>query len=159
MRFYELENLSQGARIAFVRQFRGFTQDEVSEKLGLTGESKRRTMARYERGDRNPKEDRLLEIANILNVNVNCIKEYKFNNTEDIIYQVLWLEELCPKITIDFGISEHFHNDRDNLILKFMEEWNYMRNLRKTHEITYEKYLEWKLNYKVKEGEEHERNC
>lgn len=46
-------------------------------------------MARYERGDRNPKEDRLLEIANILNVNVNCIKEYNFNNNEDIIYSLL----------------------------------------------------------------------
>lgn len=142
MKFFELTNLSQGERIAFARQFRGLTQDEVSDKLGLTGESKRRTMARYERDDRNPKEDRLLEIANILNVNVNCIKEYKFNNKEDIIYQLLWLEELYPKITIDFGISKYFCNDRDNLILKFMEEWNYMRNLRKTHEITYEKYLE-----------------
>lgn len=40
----------------------------MSDKLGLTGESKRRTIARYERSDRNPKEDRLLEIANILNV-------------------------------------------------------------------------------------------
>ena len=27
-----------------------------------------------------------------------------------------------------------------------------MRGLRKTHEITYEKYIEWKLNYIVKEG-------
>lgn len=80
MKFFELENLSQGARIAFARQFRGLTQDEVSDKLGLTGESKRRTMARYERGDRNPKEDRLLE--------------YNFNNNEDIIYSLLWLEEL-----------------------------------------------------------------
>jgi len=61
-------------------------------------------------------------------------------------------------MNIDFAISEYFRNDRDNLIIKFMEEWNYMRNLRKTHEITYEKYLEWKLNYIVKEGEEYERN-
>ncbi len=42
MKFFELENLSQGARIAFARQFRGLTQDEVSDKLGLTGESKRK---------------------------------------------------------------------------------------------------------------------
>lgn len=33
-----------------------------------------------------------------------------------------------------------------------------MRNLRKTHEITYEKYIEWKFNYIAKEGEEHETN-
>ena len=115
-------------------------------------------MARYERGDRNPKEDRLLEIANILNVNVNCIKEYNFNNNEDIIYSLLWLEELYPKMNIDFAISEYFRNDRDNLILKFMKEWNYMRGLRKTHEITYEKYIEWKLNYIVKEGKKYETN-
>ena len=64
----ELENLSQGERISFARQMRRMTQDEVSEKLGLTGECKRRSMTRYERGDRIPKDDRLLEIANILNV-------------------------------------------------------------------------------------------
>ena len=76
----ELENLSQGERISFARQMRRMTQDEVSEKLGLTGECKRRSMTRYERGDRIPKEDRLLEIANILNVNVKCLKEFDFRN-------------------------------------------------------------------------------
>ena len=76
----ELEDLSQGERISFVRQMRRMTPDEVSEKLGLTGECKRRSMTRYERGDRIPKEDRLLEIANILNVNVKCLKEYDFRN-------------------------------------------------------------------------------
>lgn len=38
----QLENLSQGERISFVRQFRRMTQDEVSDKLGLDGEIKRR---------------------------------------------------------------------------------------------------------------------
>lgn len=80
----ELENLSQGKRIAFVRQMRRMTQDEVSEKIGLAGECKRRTMVRYERGDRIPKDDRLLEIANILNVNIKCLKEYDFRNDEDL---------------------------------------------------------------------------
>ena len=40
----DLENLSQGARIAYVRQLRRITQDEVSSKLGLTGECKRRSI-------------------------------------------------------------------------------------------------------------------
>ena len=38
------------------------TQDNVPDKLGLTGECKRRTMTRYEKGERNPKGDRTLEI-------------------------------------------------------------------------------------------------
>ena len=54
-----LRDLSQGSRIAFAREFRYLTQDNVSDKLGLTGECKRRSMARYERGDRVPKDERL----------------------------------------------------------------------------------------------------
>lgn len=154
----ELEGLSQGERIAFVRQFRGFTQDEVAEKLGLTGESKRRTMARYEGGEMVPKEDRLLEIANILNVNVNCIKEYNFKKIDDMIYILLWFEEICSKMVVDFCISEYFQNNKDKLLLKFKEEWDCMRKLRETREISYEKYVEWKLNYVVKEGEENEKD-
>ncbi len=61
----KLKNMSQGARIAFVRQFRLMTQDNVSDKLGITGECKRRTMTRHEKGNRNPKEERVREIAKI----------------------------------------------------------------------------------------------
>ena len=61
----ELENLSQGERIAFARQVRRMSQDELADKLGFTGESKRRGVTRYERGDRVPKEDRLNEISNL----------------------------------------------------------------------------------------------
>ena len=67
----ELVDLSQGSRIAFARQFRFMTQDDVSDKLGLTGECKRRTMTRYEKGNRNPKDDRTSEIAKILDININ----------------------------------------------------------------------------------------
>jgi hypothetical protein len=44
-----LDDLSQGSRIAYARQFRFMSQDELSDKLGITGENKRRTMTRYEK--------------------------------------------------------------------------------------------------------------
>lgn len=154
----ELENLSQGERISFARQMRRMTQDEVSEKLGLTGECKRRSMTRYERGDRIPKEDRLLEIANILNVNVKCLKEFDFKNEEDMIYMLLWMEEMYPRMNIDLGISEYFPNRRDKKIQKFMNEWKEMRRKRQEHEITYDEYIEWKLQYEFNEGDEYEEN-
>ncbi len=80
----------------------------------MGGENKRRVMTRYESGERCPKEDRLLEIANVLNININCIQKGIFNKFEDIIYFLLWLEELYPKMNIDLVISEYFRNDRDN---------------------------------------------
>ena len=101
----KLKDLTQESRIAFVRQFRQLTQDELADKLKLNDERKRRTVARYENGTRIPKDDRVLEIANILNVRTNSIKEYNFKEPMDIIYILLWLEELYPEYQIDLPIT------------------------------------------------------
>ena len=153
----ELENLSQGERIAFVRQVRRMSQDELADKLGFTGESKRRGVTRYERGDRVPKEDRLNEISNILNVNVKCLKEFDFRNDEDMIYMLLWMEEMYPRMDIDLDIPEYFPLKRDKKLGKFMREWKIIREKRYNHEITYDEYIEWKLQYEYKEGEDDEK--
>ena len=154
----ELKDLSQGSRIAFVREFRYMTQDNVSDKLGLTGECKRRSMARYERGDRVPKEERLQEIANILNVNVRCLKEYDFRNEEDMIYILLWMEELYPRMNIDLGLSESLPKESDIKLKRFFEEWNVMKEKRVNLELSYDDYVEWKLQYDFNKGDEYEED-
>ena len=154
----ELEDLSQGSRIAFAREFRYLTQDNVSDKLGLTGECKRRSMARYERGDRVPKEERLQEIANILNINVKCLKEYDFKNEEDMIYILLWMEELYPRMNIDLGLSESLPKESDIKLKRFFEEWNAMKEKRVDLELSYDDYVEWKLQYDFNKGDEYEED-
>ena len=154
----ELNDLSQGSRIAFAREFRYLTQDNVSDKLGLTGECKRRSMARYERGDRVPKEERLHEIANILNVNVKCLKEYDFRNEEDMIYILLWMEELYPRMNIDLGLSESLPKESDIKLKRFFEEWNAMKEKRVNLELSYDDYVEWKLQYDFNKGDEYEED-
>ena len=154
----ELNDLSQGSRIAFAREFRYMTQENVSDKLGLTGECKRRSMARYERGDRVPKEERLQEIANILNVNVKCLKEYDFRNKEDMIYILLWMEELYPRMNIDLGLSEAIPKESDIKLKRFFEEWNAMKEKRVNLELSYDDYVEWKLQYDFNKGDEYEED-
>ena len=154
----ELKDLSQGSRIAFAREFRYLTQDNVSDKLGLTGECKRRSMARYERGDRDPKEERLQEIANILNINVKCLKEYDFKNEEDMIYILLWMEELYPRMNIDLGLSESLPKESDIKLKRFFEEWNAMKEKRVDLELSYDDYVEWKLQYDFNKGDEYEED-
>ncbi len=148
-----LKDLTQGSRIAFARQFRRFTQDEVSEKLGLTGESKRVNITRYEKGERTPKEDRVIEIANILKINPSSIEKYDFKNPLDIVYLFMWLEELYPKMNIDLTMSEQLQNKVDVLIDNFIKEWHQMKQKRENREISYEEYIEWKLTFQMKEGE------
>lgn len=145
----ELKDLSQGSRIAFVRQFRLMTQDEVSDKLGLTGECKRRTMTRYEKGERNPKDDRTYELSKILKVNYNAIKKYDFKDQSDILYTLMWLEELFPRYQIDLSRIPSINDDNIIKFKEFINEWEEMRIKRFKREISYEQYVEWKLNLEV----------
>lgn len=143
----KLLNLSQEARIAFIRQFRLMTQDDVSDKLGLTGECKRRTMTRYEKGNRNPKEDRTLELSKILEINYNAIKKYDYKEPIDYIYTLMWLEELLPNYHIDLSDVPNINDKYIVILKKIVSEWDLMRNKRAKREISYEKYIEWKFNY------------
>lgn len=142
-----LRDLSQGARIAFVRQFRGKTQDEIAGMLGATGECRRRTMTRYEKGERNPNATRTKLIADLLGVSYYAIKQYDYKEPLDFIYTLLWIEELLPNY--HFDVDEVFTADESflNVINVFLKEWGNMKKKRKNREIKYSTYIEWKLSY------------
>lgn len=92
----EPDDLFQDSRIAFAKQFKFMTQDNVSNKLGLTGVCKRRTMTWYEKRDRNPKDERTMKIARILNVSYESIKKYDLRDPLDLFYILMWLKEYMP---------------------------------------------------------------
>ena len=142
-----LDDLSQGSRIAFARQFRFMSQDELSDKLGITGENKRRTMTRYEKGQRNPKEDRTKIIAEILNINYNAIKKYDYRNPIDIVYTLIWLEELIPNYSIELASTKNLSSDDVLKIQIAIDKWNKMKSKRDKREISYKEYTNWKLTY------------
>ena len=139
-----LDDLSQGSRIAYIRQFRNLSQDDVSDSLELTGESKRRTMARYENGKRTPKEERLKELSRILLTNINMIKAYDFKSESDLVYFLLWLEIKYPNLRIDI-------DTRSNKFNKFLESWNEIRLKYQAGKIKLEDYIEWKITYEYGE--------
>ena len=139
-----LDDLSQGSRIAYIRQFRNLSQDDVSDSLGLTGETKRRTMTRYESGERIPKDERLKELAKILLTNINMIKEYDFKSESDLAYLLLWIEIKYPKLRIDIDTK----NEKFN---RFLEVWKEKRLKHQVGKIKLEDYIEWKLTYEYGE--------
>lgn len=145
-----LEDLSQGSRIAFVRQFRRMSQDEVSMKLGLTGECKRRSMTRYEKGDRNPKEERTKILAKIFNVSYYAIKKYDYKDPLDLFYTLMWLEEIIPKYQINLSLVPNINKEDISQIKNFIKVWDEKRIKRNKRSISYDEYIEWKLNYGVK---------
>ena len=60
-----LKNLSQGARLKYIRKLRHMSLDDVAEYLELEGENKRRTISRYENNKRVPSEERLKKIRKL----------------------------------------------------------------------------------------------
>ena len=149
-----LRDLSQGSRIAFVRQFRGMTQDEISGLLGATGANRRRTMTRYEKGDRTPNVSRTKKISELLDISYEAIKQYNYKEPIDLIYTLLWLEELIPNY--HFDLSEVSTGDEVflNILKTFVSEWDAIRKKRSRREIKYSDYIEWKITYSLGDRDE-----
>ena len=102
------------------------------------------------KGNRNPKDDRTLEIAKILDININAIKKHDYKESIDLLYTLMWLEELIPKYQIDISKVPNINDENIVMFKQFINEWNVMREKRNKREITYEEYIEWKLTYEVK---------
>lgn len=62
------------------------TQEELEEKIEMTPERRRNRICRYERGTRNPKDDRVEKMAEVLEKNEAMIKSYDFKDPMDIVY-------------------------------------------------------------------------
>lgn len=108
-------------------------------------------MTRYEKGDRNSKDEMLTETASILNASINSMKKYDYNKPIDLIYTLMWIEELIPNYYISFSDVPNINELYIVTIKKFYNEWNIMRNKRFKREISYKEYIKRKLNYDLKE--------
>ncbi len=148
-----LKDLSQGARVAYVRQLRGMTQDELAGKLGFTDDRKRRHITRYETNERIPKEDRLEELAKILKVSINAIKTYDYTNPNDLIYINIWMEELIPGYKMDIDTLNNVWFDSVTYLKYYTKAWEVMNQKLNNKEINIKDYIEWKLNIDVFELE------
>lgn len=70
----------------------------------------------------------------------------------------MWLEELIPNYNLDLS-KVHKINDNNILFIKnFIDELNIIRIKRINREISYNEYVEWKLNYEVEVGSNYEEN-
>ena len=134
-----------GSMIEKIRKDKNITKVELSKRTKINIGH----ITHIEKGERNPKDDRTLEISKILNISFNAIKKYDFNNPIDLIYIFLWLEELIPNYQIDLSIIQNVKNKDVLTYKKFIDEWNAMRKKRKYREISYEEYIEWKLNFEL----------
>ena len=143
----ELENLSQGARLKFVRELRYMSKSNVAEFLELGGEKPTDSIDKYERNAREPQVDRLEDLAELFDVSNYAIRRYNFVDPNEVIYYHMWEEELCPYSQFIFNIDamkKTFYNED---IIRGFEAWEEMRVKREKGEISDSEYIEWKLHF------------
>ena len=146
-----LKNLSQGARLEYVRRLRHMNQDDVAEYFGFGGTDPHKTFNSYETNYRSPSKERLKEIAELYEVSVNAIKKYDFNNPIDVVYFYMWLEEEFPYYEIIFENDSYEKTDYNEIVQCAFREWKLMREKRENFEISDDEYLEWKLNFEMEQ--------
>ena len=143
----ELENLSQGARLKFVRELRYMSKSNVAEFLELGGEKPTDSIDKYERNVREPQPERLKKLADLFDVSDSAIRRYNFVDPNEVIYQHMWEEELCPYSEFIFdkdAMKKTFYNEN---IIRGFEALEEMRERRINGEISDSEYIEWKLNF------------
>ena len=140
-----LKSLKQGDRLAFVRQFRRMSQQELGERIGMPPVHARTLVCRLEKHDRDLKPDRLEAIATVLNVNAAMLKRWDFEDPADLYYQLLWIEELCPDYHFRHSIRTRPENKTHAFLNEKYEAWKEMRRKYGDLRISFEEYWEWKL--------------
>ena len=145
----ELENLSQGARLKFVRELRYMSKSNVAAFLQLGGEKPTDSVDKYERNAREPQTQRLEALAELFDVNSFAIRKYNFVDPNEVIYYYMCEEELYPysEFIIDIdAMTKTFYNEE---IIRGLEAWKEMRERRENGEISDMEYLEWKLHFEM----------
>ncbi len=145
----KLKNLTQGERLAFVREFRHMDQKDTAAYFGFNGIDSPKTIREYENNRREPGYERLQDLADLYEVNVNAIKKYDFKNPIDLLYIMMWMEEIYPYYEINYDYSCCKSKEENSVFEKGVQKWQEMRDMRDNYEISDDEYLDWKLNFEI----------
>ena len=140
-----LKNMSQGARLKFIRENKGIGLNDIAEYLGY---SSNKPIREWENNTKSPDARNLSRLAEAYGVSIDAIKKYDFIDPIDEIYYQMWFEEQYPYY--QFKLPDRFACSPYNLnVQNGINEWLKMKEKRENNEITDQEYIEWKLNYRL----------
>lgn len=144
-----LKNMSQGARLEYIREVRHMTKEDVAAYFEFGGKEPNKTIREYENNTTSPSQSRLEELAELFEVSVDAIRKYDFTNPIDEIYYQMWLEEEFPYYQFNIEMDTFSGKSYNMNVYNGIQEWKKMRERRENYDISDDEYLEWKLNFKI----------
>ena len=141
--------LTMGDRIRFVRQFRGLTQTELAEKVGLPpGENGRIRISQYENGTHVPKEEMLEKISSVLGVTSLYLSSKPHTNMLDFAFHLLEYDRDFPIMIEKHGKDDYSLHFSNELMFDFLDDWIQKKADLEEGRISKEDYIEWTINFK-----------
>ena len=107
--------MTVGEKIKTYRKMRGISQKMLGELAGGINEV---TIRKYEAGDRNPKPEQLLKIANALGISINIFMDFDIETVSDVLSLIFKMDE---QLDIEFTGKKNKKGeyDPDSIALKF----------------------------------------
>ena len=107
--------MTVGEKIRTYRTMRGISQKMLGELAGGINEV---TIRKYEAGDRNPKPDQLLKIANALGISINIFMDFDIETVSDVLSLVFKMDEQVD-LTVTGNKNESGEYDPETISFKF----------------------------------------
>lgn len=151
--------MTVGERIKYARKMRELTQKELGLRIGFDENTADVRVAQYESGTRTPKMDILSKIAEVLDVNIDSLREPTLEDTTSFLHLLFNLEmDAKQRHTNNFSIvsvpddtfKEQTHpaiQFYNHLLEDFLLEWQLRRIELRNGTITKEEYDEWMFNF------------
>jgi len=144
-----------GDTIKKIRNMRGLTQKDLGIAIGFSERTADVRMAQYESGTRTPKEDVVIKIAHVLDVNPVYLTSPALVEPNKIMHTLLHLDD---ENEITFGEVEYTSSNGNPLkhigiflnrgyMELYLEEWANRKRELAAGEISHEEYEEWKCGW------------
>ena len=107
--------MTVGEKIRTYRKMRGISQKMLGQLAGGINEV---TIRKYEAGDRNPKPDQLLKIADALGISINIFMDFDIETVSDVLSLIFKMDE---KLDMEFLGKKNKKGEYspDSISLKF----------------------------------------
>ena len=144
--------MNLGARIRKIRMFRNITQKELGRRLGYGENSADVRIAQYESGQRTPKQETLIRIAEILEVDVWNFLNPGIATMDELMETLFWMDEENRGLFHLFLLNDSESETvgitmRDKKTMYYLQEWMAKKQKLDDGRITEAEYLEWKLHW------------
>ena len=141
-----------GERIRFIRKKHNMTQKYLGLELGFGEKNADSRVAQYENGRREPREDMLVDIANILQVSTFALDNPNLDNHIRLMHTLFAIEDIYG-LTIDringklCLVPDENRPECFTGLFGCLNEWNEIKEKLKSGEITEGQYDDWRYNY------------